>query len=163
MKIYLASRYSRREELCGYREILQAAGHVVTSRWLNGKHQITDDGQPIGDAGEALVEGDSGSQSAKAAKMRREFANEDMKDVCECDVIICFTESPRSTASRGGRHVELGIVIGLNIANGDRFTGEEIISIVIVGPRENLFHWIPVAYRFDTFDAAMQHIEILAT
>ena len=39
MKIYLAARYSRREELCGYRSELEAIGHTVTSRWLNGKPQ----------------------------------------------------------------------------------------------------------------------------
>lgn len=36
MRIYLAARYSRREELLGYRADLEAAGHIVTSRWLAG-------------------------------------------------------------------------------------------------------------------------------
>jgi len=47
MKIYLASRYSRREELCGYRTQLESMGVEVTSRWLNGAHQISDTGVPI--------------------------------------------------------------------------------------------------------------------
>lgn len=34
MRIYLAARYSRREELLGYRDDLHAAGHVVTARWV---------------------------------------------------------------------------------------------------------------------------------
>jgi len=36
VKVYLAARYSRGPELVGYRSELRAAGHVVTSRWLNG-------------------------------------------------------------------------------------------------------------------------------
>lgn len=36
-KVYLAARYSRREELCRYREELTALGYVVQARWLNGK------------------------------------------------------------------------------------------------------------------------------
>lgn len=57
MKIYLAARYSRREELCGYRSELEARGHRVQARWLNGEHQLSNEGTPIGENGEALVEG----------------------------------------------------------------------------------------------------------
>ena len=35
-RIYLAARYDRQAELRGYREQLMGAGHVVTSRWLDG-------------------------------------------------------------------------------------------------------------------------------
>ena len=37
---YLAARYSRREELCGYRADLQRLGIEVPARWLNGSHQL---------------------------------------------------------------------------------------------------------------------------
>ncbi|HZZ79637.1 MAG TPA: hypothetical protein VFE62_14045 [Gemmataceae bacterium] len=57
MNIYLAARYSRRVELCGYREQLRAMGHTVDAVWLNGEHQISDTGEPIGEHGESLVEG----------------------------------------------------------------------------------------------------------
>lgn len=57
MRIYLAGRYSRRLELCGYREQLRALGHVVDAVWLNGEHQVDDAGEPIGEHGESLVEG----------------------------------------------------------------------------------------------------------
>ena len=57
MRIYLASRYSRREELCRYRSELEDQGHTVQARWLNGEHQLANDGTPIGEHGEALVEG----------------------------------------------------------------------------------------------------------
>jgi DNA-binding GntR family transcriptional regulator len=34
VKIYLAARYSRRDELSGIATQLRQKGHVVTSRWL---------------------------------------------------------------------------------------------------------------------------------
>src|SRR5689334_6788265 len=111
MKIYLAARYSRREELCGYRTQLEALGHTVTSRWLNGSHQISDAGKPIGDHGEALVE--DGSDD-RAAALRQHFAQEDFDDVRSADTLIAFTEVPRSGHSRGGRHVEFGAALALD-------------------------------------------------
>lgn len=139
MRIYLASRYSRREELCGYRTFLEAAGHSVTSRWLNGKHQIANDGAPIGDDGEALVEH---GQGAKAHALRMMFAEEDLEDVRVADLVVCFTEQPRSGHSRGGRHVEFGYALGLGK------------KIAVVGPRENLFCWCEEIIHFDTWEEA---------
>jgi len=49
MKIYLAARYSRREELAAYRTELEALGHTVQARWLNGEHQLANDGTPGAD------------------------------------------------------------------------------------------------------------------
>lgn len=144
MKIYLAARYSRREELCGYRQFIQASGHTVTSRWLNGAHQISDSGQPIGDTGEALIEGDDGSTGDQAANLRNRFALEDYYDVDACDILIAFTEPPRSNASRGGRHVELGIALGLRTK-----------KIWIVGPRENIFCWLWQVKHFPDFPSAL--------
>ena len=143
MRIYLAARYSRREELCSYRSQLEAAGHVVTSRWLNGKHQISDAGKPIGEHGEALVE--DGSDD-RAAQMRCRFAQEDFFDVVSCELLIAFTEVPRSGHSRGGRHVELGIALGT------------MKQVWIVGPRENIFCWLPEVPRFDGFDIALMEL-----
>lgn len=135
--MYLASRYGRRLELCEYRDQLVADGHSVTSRWLNGDHQIDDQGQPIGESGERIIESDS----EDGAALRARFAQEDLDDVCSCVMFVAFTEPPRSGASRGGRHVELGVAIALGL------------PIIIVGPRENLFCWHPNVRQFDTFEA----------
>jgi hypothetical protein len=148
MKIYLAARYSRREELCGYREQLQALGHDVQARWLNGGHQLSDTGIPIGENGEALVEGD-GDESTNAqaglrsAELRTKFAIDDWEDVNAAECVISFTEPPRSKANRGGRHVEYGIAL----ANKAR--------VIVVGYRENIFHWLPVVEFCPTWDDAL--------
>lgn len=127
-RFYLAARYSRREELLGVRDVIEALGGEVTSRWLNGDHQLSDTGTPIGDHGEALVEGGDGE---RAATLRAKFAQDDYDDVMRADVIVAFTEVPRSAKNRGGRHVELG----LGLAWGKR--------VIVVGPRENVFCWLP--------------------
>lgn len=136
MQIYLAARYSRRLELCDYKVALEDDGHVITSTWLNGSHQIDDHGTPIGDAGEALVES---GDDASAEALRRRFAIEDLADVRRSDFIVAFTEKPRSEHSRGGRHVELGAAIAWGM------------PIVIIGPRENLFCWLPQIQHYPTF------------
>ena len=109
MRIYLASRYSRREELCRYRSELEDQGHTVQARWLNGEHQLANDGTPIGEHGEALVEGALRSgehlsqheQSERAAKLRAQFACDDWEDVTVAELVINFTEPPRSIGAAG--------------------------------------------------------------
>lgn len=140
VRIYLAARYTRREELCRYRDTLRAMGHDVQARWLDGKHQISDNGTPIGDHGEALVEGHDTSQ--RNAELRAKFAQDDFEDVSGADAVISFTEPPRSQANRGGRHVEYGVALAL----GKR--------LLVVGHRENLFHWLPQAEFYETPEAA---------
>jgi hypothetical protein len=143
MRIYLAARYTRRLELCEYKAQLEELGCTVTSRWLNGSHQISNLGVPIGDSGELLVE--KGDRAAR--EMCEHFAKEDRADVYAADIVIAFTEEPRSGHSRGGRHVELGLAI----ARGKR--------IYIVGPRENVFCWLPELTHFSTWE--MMRGEIL--
>lgn len=118
MKFYLAARYSRRRELVEYREFIESEGGEVTSRWLHGNHQIAD--------------GDEANKSAAQT-----FAVEDVDDVLAADYVIAFTEQPRATNSRGGRHVELGLALG---------AGKKV---VIVGPRENVFTWLPGVRHYD--------------
>jgi hypothetical protein len=127
-RIYLAARYTRRLELCGYRDDLTAMGFTVTSRWLDGSHQLDNEGRPLGDMGELLFE----AGSPEVDHFRWKFATDDLEDVLASETLIAVTEEPRSGNSRGGRHVELGIALG---------TGRH--HVVIVGPRENVFCWLP--------------------
>lgn len=148
MNIYLAARYSRRLELCEYRSHLVALGHFVPARWLNGGHQLGTDGTPIGENGESLVE--DGSTNVSAAELRFKFAQDDYEDVTAADLIVSFTELPRSGHSRGGRHVEFGIGLGLGT------------PLIVVGYRENIFHWLPQVTFFDHWVPALEHITCLA-
>jgi hypothetical protein len=135
VRIYLAARYSRRTELCGYREDLERLGHRVPARWLDGNHQISDEEM------EAL-------EDKEKAEKRQRFAEEDYQDLCTCARTISFTEIPRTSTSRGGRHVEFGVALAC---------GQ---SVWIVGPRENVFHCLHDVRQFDTWDEVLAALRL---
>lgn len=59
-------------------------------------------------------------------------ALEDLEDIHAADMLVAFTEQPGVAGrARGGRHVEYGYAL----ARG--------LRIVVVGPRENVFHHVP--------------------
>lgn len=133
-RIYLAARYGRREELCGYRETLRELGHEVTSRWLD-----TDDrnGEPESTA---------------------EHAKVDLQDINRSNILISFTEWPDCQEGpyiRGGRHVELGYAIGLKAAC-ELLIGPD--DIHIIGPRENVFHLLPEIHQHNSFAEFLTHL-----
>ena len=133
ISVYLASRYSRRQELQAYAAELQSHGIVVTSRWLTGAHDFPD--QRIDD-------------EAKH-QLKREFASQDVEDVLAADFLISFTERPRTHSdSRGGRHVEFGLAVA---------AGKHLM---IVGHLENIFHALPNVELYTYWDccrAALLH------
>ena len=110
-------------------------GFKVTSRWLNGNHQVSDDGL-----------------SAEApAEQRQRFAAEDWEDLMAADMCISFTEPPRSNASRGGRHVEFG---------GAMAAGK---TCYVVGHRENVFHCLPNVGFYETWPSLVRVLDQLAS
>ena len=126
-KVYLAARYSRREELCGYRTDLEKLCFEVTSRWLDGNHQIDDAGL---------------SEEGSAAERER-FALEDWEDLKAAEICISFTEPPRSFASRGGRHVEFGAALAWGMV------------VFVVGPAENVFHCLKQVKVFSNWQTLL--------
>lgn len=130
MKVYLASRYSRIDELNEYKAKLEEMGEIVTSRWLNGEHQLHGGEQA------RLVEHVPLDEVPDIGAL---FAQDDVEDVTAADVVISFSEKPGSEHSRGGRHVEFGLALAL----GKR--------LVLIGPRENVFHCLPCISVFSSF------------
>jgi len=143
-KFYLAARYSRRLELCGYREELAELGIEVTSRWLNGSHQLDNSGIPITDEGERRFE--DGDPSVDY--LRAHFATEDMGDVLAAQTVVAFTEEPRASASRGGRHVELGTALAASK------------RVIVIGPRENVFCWLPQVEQHEKWGDFLASLEV---
>ena len=131
MKIYLAGKYSRKEELIGYAKELAELGHSVVSSWL---WTSLDDPQ----AKEVEVATESVPQLAGEV-----FALWDMIDLYNADMLVSFTEPVRGeNKDRGGRHVELGVAL----ARG--------MMIIIVGPRENVFYCHPDVEAVATWEDA---------
>lgn len=126
--VYLAARYSRRQELCQYREDLLFAGfpefaYEVTTRWLNTANELIRDNLAVPELSRA--------------------AREDWEDVISSDIVISFTEQPRSSSGKGGRHVEFGAAMAL----GKR--------CIVVGPRENVFHCLPGVEVYATWQECL--------
>lgn len=119
MNIYLAARYSRREQLRDLADELRRAGHTITSRWL-GESSRPDCGKTP-----------DGRSRIAPPEDREAFASQDMGDVRAADLVISFTESEDAKPSRGGRHVEFGAAY----AWGKR--------LIVVGHQENVFHHLP--------------------
>ena len=144
-RVYLAARYDRRRELCRYRDDLTALGYSVQARWLDGTHELKAYETLVGDAGRALI--DAPCDDLHAANMRRTFCLEDVEDVLGADMVISFTESSRSGFPRGGRHVEFGMALAMRK------------RLVVVGHRENLFHFHPWVMFFATWLEALAALE----
>jgi nucleoside 2-deoxyribosyltransferase len=121
MKIYLAGRYDRRVELLGYAGQL-GRRHLSTARWLTGAHEGATDPETL-----------------------LRCAKEDMEDIERSDVLVVFTEDPSVGQTSGGRHVEMGFAMGIDV------------DVVVVGPIENVFHHLVDAdgSRYDTWAEAL--------
>lgn len=134
--VYLAARYSRKQEMITYREDLRKLGFRVTSRWL--------DAVESSESGEVYDIPDNKEEYSRCADV-------DTVDIESADVLIAFTEAPNTNlegSGRGGRHVELGMALSLGMV------------VFIVGPRENIFCWSPkVDGVFTDFPSLYTHIQ----
>ena len=129
MKVYLAARYSRFPEMQGYAEQLRALGHEVTARWTLGDHDLRAHGEADADVWQAR------------------WAEEDWQDLLAAEVVVSFTEKPGEVPgrARGGRHVEFGAALALHK------------TMIIVGYRENVFHFLPQVIFCPTWDDALAY------
>ncbi len=87
MKLYLAARFRRREELVGYADQIKSMGHEITSSWVYG--------------------GEDGMTFNQIAQL-------DISDVMKSDGLVGFGEIYGAEFSGGGRHAEFGAALALN-------------------------------------------------
>lgn len=146
--------------MCGYREELVAVGHEVKAKWLDGANVGVRFGgdtevRALGvDAVARIEAGSFGSTREEHVTLCR-LAAIDLIDAQESECFISFTEPPDSDASRGGRHVEFGVILGLDEIDKSREGGHRVI---VVGHRENIFHWMPVVEFAPTWEDAKELI-----
>lgn len=129
MKFYLASRFSRKDEIQQNAHCLQLSGYETTSRWHTPGHQL-------------------GPSQNDAERMQRGI--EDLEDVRRADAILVHTgdvDPVTGASTRGGYHTEVGIALAL------------CKPIALIGDRLNVFHYIPGIVQFATFDDAWRAID----
>lgn len=129
MKAYLASQYARRDELRTYAKLLADVGIEVTSRWLEE---------------DAPLKSQMGDHTTEFYQYT---ANIDLEDIDAAEAIIFFSEDPLVGIPRGGRHFEDGYAYG---------TGKLMYTI---GPKENVFHYLPFRQHFDSLADFIKHWE----
>ena len=86
IKIYLASRYSRRVEMEDYARDLQELGFEITSEWVFGQRDVVGNPEQV-----------------------KHYATLDRMDVLRSDLVINFAEPKEVDYPRGSRHVEFGM------------------------------------------------------
>lgn len=134
MRLYLAGRYSRRDE---FREIatqLRANGFIVTSRWLKENADLH---HKLGDP----IDGHD-----DVATFYLKTAIIDCEDIQAADVILFFAEDPHVGTPRGGRHVEFGYALGI----GKR--------LFVIGGEENIFHYLPNVRNFPNLECFLETV-----
>jgi len=144
MKVYLASRYSRNAELRGYRDELEAMGHEVTARWIDLHAGSTD--YVSAEALAILEKSFTPEQLSATPDLCSAYAIADWSDLDRADCVVSFT---CGSGGKGGRHVEFGIAV----ASGKR--------VMVVGPRENVFHTLPEVEHFEDWPSCRKALEAL--
>lgn len=130
---YIAGRFERRDEFIEAEKTLGEHNILSGTRWLHMEQDMrtSDDDH------------------------RKQWAMNDFADVVNADFLIVFSEDLTTAGegvvgtekgtlwvpalwARGGRHVEFGIAIASSI------------DIVVIGPKENIFHWYDPRLKADT-------------
>lgn len=151
MKIYLASAWSRKEEMQGIANQLTAMGHEITSRWLfNEKDQST----LVPLSKDAVA---SQFESVAREALHQEHALHDVEDVLRADCLIRFSDADEmafplvaSKLCSGARHFEMGLAYlwgKLAEFYANEMPNSEIIVkpniIFVVGGKQNIFDRLP--------------------
>jgi hypothetical protein len=134
-RYYFAARYSRNPELRAYRDDLLTAipGSVVTSRWIDCHPDIVG-GLEQSFTPEALAADPAGCWK---------FGLHDVEDLANATAIVSFTGN--GGGGKGGRHIEHGIAMALD------FYSAGPMRLIVVGPRENIFHCHPKTEVYSTW------------
>lgn len=127
MKIYLAGPYQHKDKIINYANAARAVGIEITSSWLEEPH-------------DSKIELKDLTEEQHAT-----YALRDLRDIDVADALVLFAVPPTDTPiPRAGRHVEFGYAL----AQG--------LEIVVVGGKENIFHYLPWVKHVATWPDALE-------
>jgi hypothetical protein len=145
MRYYFAGAYARKVELAGYARALEdsAIDAVVTSRWLTYEAGNDDSGFSAGE----LV-------TPAAIEKAWWYGQRDIEDLSDSHAAVSFT----GEGVRGGRHIEHGVAISYYDNHPwDLSKRTEPMRLIIVGPREHVFHCHPATEQHASWTAFLAH------
>ena len=128
MKFYLAGRYQDKETIGSFAKSLSKIGHEITATWMYEPYDPN------------IL------QSQLSLQENRICGIKDLKEISECEELIFFSENEITPTPRNGRHVEFGYALAL----GKR--------INVIGPRENIFHYLTQIHLYETKDEFVEHL-----
>lgn len=159
MKVYIASMFSDKDRVLARAHELAALGIECTSRW----------------AAEAVPHNTTLKDCTE--EYLRETAVADVQDILRADAVVLtvpedklLVEATISSASRGGRHFESGLVYGLILAQA-LDGGKPTRELIILGKKENVFHYLdglgvtsiyPAITVLPTWDAVKDYLVLKA-
>jgi hypothetical protein len=128
MKAYLAAQYHQKPEIEQYAIQLKNVGIEVTSSWLEEPHA-------------------PGTQmSDLTADWHEKYAQQDLLDIEDANILVFFSIPDTQLFRRGGRHVEFGYALGLGL------------PILVIGPKENIFHYLPTVKHVETWEEGLANL-----
>jgi hypothetical protein len=134
---YFAASFDRGAELVELADFVRDFGHEVTSTWLEKSANG--------------YEAQEMSNGRTFEDIMRECCEIDLSDIERASMVVSFTESTRDRYFSGGRHVEFGYAYRSNK------------SMLVVGPKENIFHHLPGVHCFETIDEFKEWVSTLTT
>jgi nucleoside 2-deoxyribosyltransferase len=129
VSVYLAAGFSRKDEIAEKSKELRLLGVQVTSTW---PWEEVPANCTLADCSDTY---------------HQDNAARDIAEINAADSIILFTQDPTKPFCRGGRMHEFGYAH----ARGKR--------LVVVGPRENIFHYLPTVNVYPTWEALIQELK----
>lgn len=133
LKVYVASRWDDRDKAMEIKAQLEGAGLICTSTWLTPHDEQS--------MNALAAEGDMVSKA-------RQRAVKDCEDINAADVYLVYSPKESHRNGTGGKHVELGYALAQGKAS------------VVIGDRENIFHYHPLVRRVDTVDQFLDLMEV---
>jgi nucleoside 2-deoxyribosyltransferase len=134
LKVYIAAPFSwKNTTALEVNDRINEAGHIVTSSWLA---ETLNPNATLEDAGESYW---------------RQVSQQDLDDIDAADVFVLMTIPPDQAKPRGGRHVEFGYAMAKK-----KF-------LLILGPRENIFHYLPRVCVCEDIRDVVTNLNAIAT
>lgn len=121
LKVYIAGRFEDKQKISEIKRELEAAEIEVGSDWISMNAAVSDE-------------------------ERSRFAEIDLRQVRECDILVLFKPVDSHRDTSGGHHVETGYALALGK------------PVFLIGSAENIFHFHPNVREFDSVQSAIQAI-----